>query len=199
MLCPLCGTDNNDSSRYCYVCGAEIPSREKRAEREALKEKLLACGAGAAAAVLLFALIMYVSAHWPERVESPARTPQENIDANIAEEDMLSLRAMREILIADAPDGYDNFTVELDEAGRLFLISFSVDGGAYNTGNSDEWADIKQKFVDFSNAELAAIRAFCGEDTHAIVSLLNDLNLDNGLLSVTDGIVTYDALADAGK
>lgn len=203
MYCQLCGTDNNDSSRYCYVCGAEIASPEKRSSRKTLREKLLACCVGAGAALLLFALVVYVSAHLPERIESPAPTLLENIDANIAEEDMLSLRAMREVLIANAPDGFDNFTVELDEDGRLFLISFSVGGSAHKisslTSDSEEWAEIKQSFVDFCDAELAAIRAFCGEDTHVIVNLLNDLNLDNGLLSVTDGVVIYDALVDTEK
>lgn len=184
MFCPYCGTDNNDTSLYCYACGSKIPSRADRAEEKILREKLLAFVVGAGAAVLVFAFVLYLSAHWPQRIDSPAPTPQPDISTDIAEEDMITLYAMRDILAADVPDGAGNYTVGLDAEGRLFLVSFSLAGGADYR---------RQTGVDFCTVKLSAIRAFCGGDVHLMVQLSDAAAPDTTLLTVTDGAVVYDA------
>lgn len=191
MYCPYCGVANNDSSLFCYACGTEIPSSEKCAAKKAFNQKLLSFVVGAGAACLFFAFVLFLSAHWPQRVDSPAATPQENITSDIDEEDMLSLNAMRDILTDNAPDGAKNYTVGLDAVGRLFLVSFSVD--------TSDWAKTKQLGVDFCSNELSAIRAFCGENIHLMVQVSDDFAPDNALLTVTDGVVVYDAFVGTDK
>jgi len=96
-------------------------------------------------------------------------------------------------------DSFEDYTIEYDEESDCIMIATWSDGVAeatqYVSSNSElkaSWQELRANMNTMSDTAKDYVDACGYEDTSVIVSLLNDLNLDNVLLLCIDGQVFYD-------
>ena len=96
-----------------------------------------------------------------------------------------------------------NSNVMYDDEDNVYIVTVWKDGFAnivatiYESGtNRDGWQDVIDSYVTLCNSlKETADTANSELDSKVILSLLNDQNLSNSLLTIENGIVTYDVLA----
>lgn len=73
-------------------------------------------------------------------------------------------------------------------------VAMEVAGAAGSPPNG--WSDLRESMVSFSNSISNLIDTVGREDVSSCLNILNDLNHDNVLLSVSEGVVIYDVMAE---
>lgn len=96
-----------------------------------------------------------------------------------------------------------NSNVEYSNEDNAYIITIWQDGFAnivstiIETGtNRDSWQNVVDSYVALCNSMKETVDTANSElDSKVIVSILNDQNLSNSLLTIENGVVTYDVLA----
>lgn len=97
----------------------------------------------------------------------------------------------------------DNFTISCDD--NFVTISVWMDGVALSLAtiqeagggtDNESWNTVKNSLISLSDSLSDLLESAGCTDYHLLIHALNDRNRENTLLSVADGVIIYDALAD---
>lgn len=127
--------------------------------------------------------------------ESDAPETTENRD-----EALSAACSLIEISLAENFSGYDvdyedsTITVNVWQDGlALALVTAQSED---NQESKDAWETVKDNMTVMSDSIRDLIDTLELEDVMLLVNVLNDQNHDNVLLSITEGVVIYDAMAE---
>ncbi len=107
-------------------------------------------------------------------------------------------------MILDKNFGESGIDYSMAYEGSALAISVKADGVAAEVSNAiamgyddtyEPWANMRENMVSLCSSIYDALDSFGVKDGSVVVSVLNDTNTDNVLLSVLNGTVIYDAMA----
>lgn len=137
----------------------------------------------------------------PEPTEEPMQETSDDADNS----DMKFLAATVEYAASQSYDE-DKYKVDYDDSG----ITLSVWGdnlamGATLAASGDESAkeewesSVVDSFVEMNKGIVDAAKEYGLDDAVIVTNILNDLNQDNTLLSIINGVVVYDCVNDSNS
>lgn len=138
-----------------------------------------------------------------EPTQAPTVSPTAEPTATPEPEPEADINLIKSLLEISLADSYDYYAVEGDETG--FIISIGTEGLAAATAlakysgydeNYEPWVEAKESTLAMYATTYESIESFGMEDPALMVVVVNDSNTENWLLVISDGIITYDVLAD---
>lgn len=133
----------------------------------------------------------------PTETPAPTSAPEPEESAAAAVSVETAVAALDLVLRDNYGDSY-----KVDVEDNFITISVWVDGVAIeaaaaangDTAKLESWNGMVEAMTEAQKSYQNTIRDTTGQDAIVMVNVLNDQNLDNTLLSVTDGTVVYDAV-----
>lgn len=136
----------------------------------------------------------------PEPTEEPSLLSTPEPEATPAESQLISLDALCIAIEMAVKDNFSGCSVTHDD--NMITVSIWADGVAMEIASGDgsrpdEWDDLRAGMISFSDSLNNLIDSLGRDDVPSLLNVLNDLNHDNVLLSVLDGVVIYDVMDEA--
>lgn len=138
----------------------------------------------------------------PTAEPTPEPTPEATEEPATEEAEGASTESVASLIELSIKQGFDNYTVDTQD--DTIVVNVWQDGiamGAASAQYGDSsaqsaWETMKDSAVEMSNSFKELARTAGRDDITVVMNVINDQNQDNTLLTVIDGIVTYDCLDD---
>lgn len=139
----------------------------------------------------------------PEETTPPAEEQEPSLSDYIKENDRLAIYQQLMKSALDENIGPENYTVEIKEDSHMINVYYSMPGvtleavlkTAANGGETpEEWVTMRGQMEYACKQWYDALSSYDLNNWNVAFYLLNDINTDNALLAVLNGITIMDAL-----
>lgn len=139
----------------------------------------------------------------PEETTQPTEEQEPSLSDYMTENDRLAIYQQLMKSALDENIGSENYTVEIKEDSHMINVYYSMPGVALdavlktaaNGGETpEEWVTMRGQMEYACKQWYDALSSYDLNDWNVAFYLLNDINTDNALLAVLNGITIMDAL-----
>lgn len=140
----------------------------------------------------------------PKLTENEKQQNQEQNVEKAQNDNSMEIAAEAIKMILDKNFGGSGIDYSLAYEGSALAISVKADGIAEEVSKAialgyddtyEPWVTMRESMVSLCSSIYDALGSFGVEDGSVVVSVMNDANMDNILLSIFNGVVVYDAMA----
>lgn len=186
--CPDCKKPISENAENCPKCGRKIAPEDIMKWKEASeRSKKTGKRVGLAVGLFIIAFAIIGTVFGPSSSGKKAASIQAIADS-----------------IEKTVDGFDGHEISTDKELNLITVDVWNDGLASSiatlksSGLSDAamWNELKESFVKLCNSMVGVCKASGRDDISVALNIKNDINKDNTLLSVFNGVVVYDVMEE---
>lgn len=139
----------------------------------------------------------------PEETTPPTEEQEPSLSDYMTENDRLAIYQQLMKSALDENIGHENYTVEIKEDGHMINVYYFMPGVALdavlktaaNGGKTpEEWVTMREQTEYACKQLYDALSSYDLNNWNVAFYLLNDINTDNALLAVLNGVTIMDAL-----
>lgn len=181
--------------------GTKKRSKSKSIKSTGTNIKNVGCGCLSLLVLLILIAVALVACSAIKGGTSTGKLTETKSSYAAPEDPEMSAELFRGVLQSAFEDEFDSADVQYEEDSNLYVIYVAIDGvtkdalAAKLSGDTSDWDTMRANIEDTSQKLHEQAQEYRLNSSISII-IMNDLNKENALLSVLDGVTVYDFMKE---